>query len=55
MLGVKFRRLSKSTINHSSVLAVLSRDGKIEARIDGITPGDPKTLARVTEALRRKM
>ena len=53
VLGVKFRRLSTGVINHSSVIAVLDRRGVIESRIDGITPGDPKLLARVTDALGR--
>jgi protein SCO1 len=53
VLGVKFRRLSKGTIDHSTVIAVLDRRGVVESRIEGITPGDPRRLARVTEALAR--
>jgi protein SCO1 len=53
VLGVKFRRLANGMINHSSVIAVLDRRGGIEGTIDGITPGDPKLLARVTAALAR--
>ncbi len=52
VLGVRFRRLSTGVINHSSVIAVLDRDGAIDTRIEGITPGDPKLLARVTDALK---
>jgi protein SCO1/2 len=53
VLGVKFRRLSSGAFNHSSVIAVLDRRGAVVSRIDGITPGDPKTVARVTAALER--
>lgn len=53
VLGVKFRRLSTGVINHSSVIAVLDRRGVIKSRSDGITPGDPKLMARVTDALAR--
>jgi len=52
-LGVKFRRLSTGVINHSSVIAVLDRRGVIKSRSDGITPGDPNLMARVTDALAR--
>jgi protein SCO1/2 len=51
VLGVKFRRLSSGAINHSSVIAVLDRQGILRGRIDGVTPGDPRLLARVTAAL----
>ena len=53
VLGVKFRRLTKGVIDHSTVIAVLDRRGVVESRIEGITPGDPRLLARVTEALAR--
>lgn len=52
-LGVKFRRLSNGTINHSSVIAVLDRRGVMRTRIDGITPGDPQLVGRVATALER--
>jgi protein SCO1/2 len=54
VLGVKFRRLSTGMINHSSVIAVLDRHGVVRSRIEGITPGDPKLVARVTAALERR-
>lgn len=53
VLGVKFRRLSNGTINHSSVIAVLDRRGVVRTRVDGITPGDPRLIARATAALER--
>lgn len=53
VLGVKFRRLSNGMINHSSVVAVLDRRGVIQSRTEGITPGDPKLVARLRAALER--
>jgi len=53
VLGVKVRKLSKGMFNHSSVIAVLDRHGVITERIDGITPGDPKTVERLRPALQR--
>jgi len=40
ILGVKFRRLPDSTINHSTVITLLDRAGGIDLRIDGL--GQPK-------------
>jgi protein SCO1/2 len=53
VLGIKFRRLSTGRIDHSSVIVVLDREGAIATRIEGITPGDPKVVARVTDALKQ--
>ena len=53
LLGVRFRRLSTGMINHSSVIVVLDRSGAAATRIEGIAPGDPKLLARVTAALKQ--
>jgi len=51
VLGVKFRHLSTGAIDHSTVIAVLDRRGVVASRTEGIVPGDPKLIARVTETL----
>ena len=48
VLGVKFRRLLDGTINHSTVITLLDRTGRIDLRIDGL--GQPK--AALTARLR---
>jgi protein SCO1 len=53
VLGVKFRRRANGMIEHSSVIAVLDRRGIIQSRTDGIRPGDPAMLARLSGALKR--
>jgi len=53
VLGVRFRRLSTGAIDHSSVIAVIDRDGAIDTRVDAMAPGDPKRAVRVTTALKR--
>ena len=40
VLGVKFRQLPDGTINHSTVIALLDRAGRIDLRLDGL--GQPK-------------
>ena len=53
VLGVKFRRLSRGVINHSSVIVVLDGRGVVQGRIDGVTPGDPNVVGRVIASLER--
>jgi protein SCO1 len=52
VLGVKFRQLPDGSINHSTVLALLDRAGRIDLRLDGL--GQPKaTLAARLRAISR--
>ena len=41
VLGIKYRRLSDGSFNHSSVITLLDRSGAIESRVEGI--GQPHT------------
>jgi protein SCO1/2 len=52
VLGVKFRQLPDGTINHSTVIALLDRAGRIDLRLDGL--GQPKAaLAARLRAISR--
>jgi protein SCO1/2 len=54
VLGVKFRQLPDGTINHSTVITLLDRAGRIDLRLDGL--GQPKAAlaARVRAIAGRK-
>jgi protein SCO1/2 len=51
-LGVRYRKLANGEFNHSSVLILLDRDGRILARTEklGAVP-DPAFVAKVRSAL----
>ena len=47
VLGVKFRRLPDGTINHSTVITLLDRTGRIDLRIDGLGQPNAALAARL--------
>lgn len=50
VLGVKYREMD-GTLNHSSVITLLDREGRIEARYDGIADTRLVASARIRELL----
>jgi len=52
-LGIRYRKLANGEFNHSSVMILLDKDGRILARTEKIGPQpDPDFLAAVKKALR---
>ena len=52
VLGVRYRQLANGEFNHSSVLILLDRDGRVLARTDKLGPvPDPEFLKKVRSAL----
>ena len=52
VLGVRYRKLANGEFNHSSVLILLDRDGRVLARTEKLGPvPDPAFLAMVKAAL----
>ena len=47
VLGIKFRRLPDGSINHSTVITLLDRAGRIDARIDGLGQSKADLAARL--------
>ena len=52
VLGVRYRKLANGEFNHSSVLILLDREGRVLARTEklGAVP-DPAFVAKVKSAL----
>lgn len=53
VLGVKYREMD-GTLNHSSVITLLDREGRIDARYDGIADTRAVASARIRELLARR-
>jgi len=54
VLGVRYRKLENGEFNHSSVLILLDREGRVLARTEKLGPvPDPAFLAKVRAALAR--
>lgn len=54
VLGVRYRQLADSEFNHTSVLVLLDRDGRIVARSEQIgSQADPEFVAEVRRVLAR--
>jgi protein SCO1/2 len=52
VLGVRYRKLANGEFNHSSVLILLDRDGRVLARTEKLGPvPDPAFVAKVKAAL----
>jgi protein SCO1/2 len=52
VLGVRYRKLANGEFNHSSVLILLDREGRVLARTEKLGPvPDPAFLAKVRAAL----
>ncbi|MBK6695733.1 MAG: SCO family protein [Myxococcales bacterium] len=53
VLGVKYREMD-GTLNHSSVITLLDREGRIDARYDGIADTRAAASARIRELLAKR-
>lgn len=53
VLGVKYRE-SDGTINHSSVLTLVDREGRVEGRYDGLADARPSAGKRIHELVAQK-
>lgn len=51
VLGVQYRALANGDVNHSSVITLLDREGRIVARSERMGELDPELLAAVQQAL----
>lgn len=53
VLGIKYRQ-ADGTFNHSSVITLLDRDGKIDLRVDGIGDGVAPMAKRIGEVVAKR-
>jgi protein SCO1/2 len=54
VLGIKYKKLSTGAIQHTSVIAVLDRQGKLRHRKEGSAEGADKALVRALNAVARQ-
>ena len=51
VLGIQYRQLADGEFNHSSVILLLDRDGRIAARTNHIAGADPAFIQRIRSVL----
>jgi protein SCO1/2 len=49
LLGIQYRRLADGEFNHSTVITLLDREGRIVAKTGKLGPADPALVKRVRE------